>query len=218
MSSLNQIEDNRSELEKILKSVLSKIGSIQIGTKEQFPFGWRKSAKGRTVWRILEEAINQNLEKYIDELGFKSITPASSEVGVYDFCLLLNSDKKVYVNIKSAVKGGKVNKDDISKATSLIEFFKEDINYELYIASFEINFSDDMYINFEDCYVMPIMWLPDIYVNPSNNGNLQSSKYKNIDEAIKRTTDKFMEELEKEISNAKVKKLQNRTLKYEVYR
>ena len=203
---LSQIEENRSELEKILKSVLSKIGSIQIGTKEQFPFGWRKSAKGRTVWRILEEAINQNLEKYIDELGFKSITPASSEVGVYDFCLVLNSDKKVYVNIKSAVKGGKVNKDDISKANSLIEFFKEDINYELYIASFEISFSDDMYINFEDCYVMPIMWLPDIYVNPSNNGNLQSSKYKNIDEAIKRTTDKFMEELEEEISNAKVKK------------
>ncbi len=203
---LSQIEENRSELEKILKSVLSKIGSIQIGTKEQFPFGWRKSAKGRTVWRILEEAINQNLEKYIDELGFKSITPASSEVGVYDFCLVLNTDKKVYVNIKSAVKGGKVNKDDISKANSLIEFFKEDINYELYIASFEISFSDDMYINFEDCYVMPIMWLPDIYVNPSNNGNLQSSKYKNIDEAIKRTTDKFMEELEVEISNAKVKK------------
>lgn len=206
MSVLSQIEENRSELEKILKSVLSKIGSIQIGTKEQFPFGWRKSAKGRTVWRILEEAINQNLEKYIDELGFVSITPASSEVGVYDFCLVLNSDKKVYVNIKSAVKGGKVNKDDISKANSLIEFFKEDINYELYIASFEISFSDNMYINFEDCYVMPIMWLPDIYVNPSNNGNLQSSKYKNINEAIKRTTDKFMEELEEEISNAKAKK------------
>lgn len=207
MSSLNQIEDNRSELEKILKSVLSKIGRIQIGTKEQFPYGWRKSAKGRTVWRILEEAINQNLEKYIDELGFLSITPSSSEVGVYDFCLVLNSDKKVYVNIKSAVKGGKVNKDDISKANSLIEFFKEDMNYELYIASFEISFSDDMYINFEDCYVMPIMWLPDIYVNPSNNGNLQSSKYKNIDDAIKRTNDEFMEELEKEVLNAKAKKI-----------
>lgn len=203
---IESIKNNRNDLEVILVKLLKKIGKIQIGTKEQFPFGWRKAAKGRTVWRILEEAINQNLEKYIDDLGFKSIEPASSEVGVYDFSLVLNNGEKVYVNIKSAVKGGRKNKDDISKAYSLVNFFEENINYELYIASFEISFSDDMYINFENCYVMPIMWLPDIYVNPSNNGNLQSSKYKEIDEAILRTNEQFIEELNEEILNAEEKK------------
>lgn len=203
---IENVKHNRNELEVILRSLLKKIGRIQIGSKEQFPFGWRKAAKGRTVWRILEEAINQNLEKYIGELGFNSITPATSEVGVYDFSLILNNDEKIYVNIKSAVKGGRKNKDDISKAYSLVNFFSENINYELYIASFEISFSDNMYINFENCYVMPIMWLPDIYVNPSNNGNLQSSKYKEINEATERTNEQFLEELNEEILNSEKKK------------
>ncbi|WP_321469256.1 hypothetical protein [Halarcobacter sp.] len=204
--SIEQVEKNTNELNEILTKLLNKIDKIQIGTKEQFPFGWKKAAKGRTVWRILEEAINQNLEKYIKELGFDSMEPASSEVGVYDFSLTLNSKKKVYVNIKSAVKGGKKNKDDISKAYSLESFFSDSIDSELYIASFEISFSDDMYIKLENCYVMPIMWLPDIYINPSNNGNLQSSKYKEIDSAIKRTNIEFLEELKAEIKVAERKK------------
>lgn len=206
MSEIKQIAENRLELETILKQVVGEIGRIQIGTKEQFPFGWRKAAKGRTVWRILEESINQNLEKHILALGFKEILPADSEVGVYDFSIVLKSDKTLYVNIKSAVKGGKINKDDISKAEKLIEFFNKNENAELYVASFEISFSDDMYIELEDCYVMPTMWLPDIYVNPSNNGNLQSSKYKNIEEAIERTSKEFIQELKKEILVSEEKK------------
>ncbi len=34
------------------------------------PFGWRKAAKGRIVWRIIEEVISQNLETHAKELGF----------------------------------------------------------------------------------------------------------------------------------------------------
>ena len=49
------------------------------------PYGWRKAAKGRTVWRIVEEVISQGLESQVKSLGFDSVAPADSEVGVYDF-------------------------------------------------------------------------------------------------------------------------------------
>gem|GEM_PF-5912452 len=29
-----------------------------------------------------------------------------------------------------------------------------------------------MTINIEKCVVSPVAWIPDIYINPSNNGNL----------------------------------------------
>ena len=50
-----------------------------------------------------------------------------------------------------------------------------------------------MSIEVEKCVVFPIAWIPDVYINPSNNGNLQSSKYKNLEEAIKRTNADFYE-------------------------
>lgn len=53
---------------------------------------------------------------------------------------------------------------------------------------------------------MPIAWLPDIYVNPSNNGNLQSSKYKSLDTAIKRTFPEFYRLLLDEIEVARQKR------------
>ena len=64
---IQQTEKYRIKLENSLNVLRNKIKKIQIGCGEQFPYGWRKAAKGRTVWRIVEEAINQNLEKYQQE-------------------------------------------------------------------------------------------------------------------------------------------------------
>lgn len=212
MENSNLVEKHRQEIESILKQIIIKIGRIQIGKIEQFPFGWRQSAKGRTVWRILEEAINQNLEKYSEEFDSYTFTPPHSEVGVYDFSLQLRCcSRNLYVNIKSASIGGKTNKDDMSKANKLVDFFEEDKKQELYIASFEIMFNDDMSIEISNCFVMPIMWLPDIYINPSNN-NLQSSKYKNVDLATKRTSLEFLKALKFELEVAKEKKRQKQSL------
>ena len=52
-----------------------------------------------------------------------------------------------------------------------------------------------MSVEIVNIYVMPTAWLPDIYVNPSNNGNLQSSQYKEIANAVKRTNAEFIAEL-----------------------
>jgi hypothetical protein len=57
---------------------------------------------------------------------------------------------------------------------------------------------------------MPISWLPDIYVNPSNNGNLQSSKYKDIALSTKRTNQQFLQELKDEMKVAQNKKEEKR--------
>ena len=156
------------------------------------PYGWRKAAKGRTVWRIVEEVISQGLEFQAKELGFDEVHSADSEVGVYDFRFQYEGNKESYVNIKSSVKGGKINKDDISKAIGLIDFYKENPNSNLYVATFVISFKDNMTIGLEKCIVFPTAWIPDVYVNPSNNGNLQSSKYKDLDKAIKRTPQEFL--------------------------
>jgi hypothetical protein len=111
-----------------------------------------------------------------------------------------------YFNIKSAVYGGRTNKDDISKAIGLKAFFDEDINKPLFICTFVLNFLEDMTIEMIECYVMPTTWLPDIYVNPSNNGNLQSSKYKDLKLAVKRSNQEFYDLLIQEMEVATKKK------------
>ncbi len=207
MTTIQQTEEYRAKLENCLNILKNKIEKIQIGSSKQFPFGWRKAAKGRTVWRIVEEAINQNLEKFHEELGIESIEPSDSEVSVYDTKIKFRGDSEfIYTNIKSAVLGGRTNKDDISKANGLQEFFQQDIDRQLFISTFVIRFDDEMTISLTDCHVMPIMWLPDIYVNPSNNGNLQSSKYKDVKDAVRRTNEEFFVELSSAVDIAQGKR------------
>lgn len=190
------VDTERKYLQDKLKSLICSIGDIPIANKRIMPYGWRKSAKGRTVWRIVEEVISQCLEYQAKKLGFDSVHPSDSEVGVYDFKFVYNGNRESYVNIKSSVKGGRTNKDDISKAIGLIDFYNKNPNANLYIATFVISFKENMSIGLDDCIVFPAAWIPDIYVNPSNNGNLQSSKYKNIDLAVKRTPQEFLKYLE----------------------
>lgn len=190
---LDKIVIERIFLEKTLNKLITNIGSIPIANKNIMPYGWRKAAKGRTVWRIVEEIINQGIESQYKELGFESVSPATSEVGIYDFKFSCLGNKESFVNIKSSVIGSKKNKDDISKASKLIEFYHQYPNANLYIATFEIKFNSDLTIGFNKCTVFPTAWLSDIYVNPSNNGNLQSSTYKNLSTAIKRTPKEFYE-------------------------
>ncbi len=107
-----------------------------------------------------------------------------------------------YVNVKSAVKGGRSNKDDISKARLLEAFFNLKPESILLVATIQIEFLDTMHLRLSDANVMPIAWIPDIYVNPSNNGNLQSSKYKDINNAVMRTNSEFLQLLRQEIAIA----------------
>ncbi len=68
-ASVNQVAAYSGKIRKVLNKVSTQLGSIQIGNTRQFPNGWGKAAKGRTVWRIVEEAINQNLKKQCTTLG-----------------------------------------------------------------------------------------------------------------------------------------------------
>lgn len=187
-----QIEALRVGLQESFDLLVKKINKIQIGTKEQFPFGWRNAAKGRTVWRILEEIITQNLEQDYNDFKLQSVTPSDSEVSVFDFeCKITGNNTPIYINIKSAVLGGRKNKDDISKGIGLKEFYAEDINKTFFVGTFFIKFNDDMSIEIDHATVFPIAWIKDIYVNPSNNGNLQSAYYKDINDAVKRSNAEF---------------------------
>lgn len=200
------VEIERKYLEDKLNSLIKNIGDIPITNTRIMPYGWWKAAKGRTVWRIVEEVISQGLESQATSLGFDSVHPADSEVGVYDFRFCYDGNKESYVNIKSSVKGGRTNKDDISKAIGLIDFYKEKPNANLYVATFVISFKPDMTIGLEKCIVFPTAWIPDVYVNPSNNGNLQSSMYKRLETAIKRTPAEFLDCLIRENEVAMAKK------------
>ena len=53
-------------------------------------------------------------------------------------------------------------------------------------------------------------WIPDVYINPSNNGNLQSSKYKDLTTATKRTNAEFFEVLKSEMEVARKKKAEKK--------
>ncbi|QDP41917.1 hypothetical protein [Radiobacillus deserti] len=202
---LQTIRQERELLETSINQLIKdRIKYIPIASKELMPYGWRKAGKGRTVWRIIEEVISQNLEMYGSQYGFKSVSPAQSEVGVYDFEFDLQSGAKSFVNIKSAVIDGKVNKDDISKAIGLIDFLEENVDCKLYVATFLIRFTDDMHVELVKCLVCPTTWIPDVYVNPSNNGNLQSSKYKDLTAMVPRTNAEFLIELKEQNKIAKL--------------
>ena len=95
---LEEIEKLRSNLEESLTKLIKKIGKVQIGKKEQFPFGWRKSAKGRTVWRIIEEIITQNLELHHKDFGIAKVSPSDSEVSVYDMQCEYTGHAPLYIN------------------------------------------------------------------------------------------------------------------------
>jgi len=208
---VNEIEDierHRAELERRLRSLIAKIGEVPIGNPGQFPFGWRKSAKGRTVWRLLEEVISQNIEAQGKSIGIHDFVPASSEVGVYDFSFKFEDSRTLYVNVKSAVQGRGVSKDDISKADKLINFFETTHDATLFIATIEIAFLENpIRLKLTNCYVVPVSWLPDIYVNPSNNGNLQSSKYKDLPAAKRRSLEEFVDILRGALVEARKKRL-----------
>lgn len=204
---VESIEFLREELHRSLNALIGKIGRIQIGTPEQFPYGWRRAGKGRTVWRIIEEVITQNLIKSYKELGITEIVSSVSETSIFDFAVSFEGeDKKAFVNIKSAVDGGKLQKDDLSKGEGIKLFYETDINQGFFVATFFIKFNEDMSISIDRCAVFPIAWIPDIYINPSNNGNLQSSKYKYIENAVKRTSAEFFELFKVAMEEAKVKK------------
>jgi len=188
----------REKFENSLNRLVQDLGNLKIGKNGQYPYGWRKAAKGRTVWRLVEELISQNLEKNYEKYDLTNMNPSVSEVSVYDFsCTVKGFDEEIFVNIKGSNKDVRTNKDDISKAEKLLEFYGENKNKKLFVATFLMEFLDSMEISLERCILMPIAWLPDIYINPSNNGNLQSSKYKDIEASIKRTNADFLIEFQK---------------------
>ena len=206
---IKDTETLREKLQNSCDLLIRRIGKIQIGSTDLFPYGWRKAAKGRTVWRIVEEVITQNLEKYHNDFNLDSIHPSDSEVTVYDMkCVYGNFD--AYINIKSAVVDGKRQKDDISKADGLKAFYADDINKQFFIATFFIQFNANMSIEITKAIVFPIAWIPDIYVNPSNNGNLQSAYYKDLGDAVKRTNNPFIPLLHNAIQIAEKKKQENK--------
>lgn len=209
LEELKEVEMLRDSLEGSLSKLLQKVGKIQIGKKEQFPYGWRKAAKGRTVWRIIEEIITQNLEKHHKEFGITEVVPADSEVSVYDMQCRFSGHAPLFINIKSAVEGKKRTKDDISKAKGLADFYSKNPSNIFMIATFLIKFDDNMTVKLTKAIVMPVAWIPDVYVNPSNNGNLQSSYAKDLDKAIKRTNASFINELHAAIEIAAEKKKKN---------
>lgn len=200
------VEKERLFLEKCLQNLIQDIGPIPIGNKNIMPLGWRKAAKGRTVWRIIEEIISQNLETKYKDYGFESVSTSTSEVSVYDFQFKHPDGEHSFVNIKSSVLNGRINKDDISKSSGLKSFYNDNPNANLYIATFVLEFLEDLTILIKDTIVFPVSWIPDLYVNPSNNGNLQSSKVKNIMNKIPRTNEEFLLELDKAIIIAENKR------------
>lgn len=119
---------------------------------------------------------------------------------------LKNDTRILYLNFKAAVAGKQTMKGDISKAESIVKFFNADVNRQLFIVTFGIVFHASMAIEIKTCLVTPITWLPDIYVNPSNNGNLQCRQPATLAGATKRTNSLFLTTLKSAMKIAATKR------------
>jgi hypothetical protein len=206
-ATLNQVANYCEKIRRALDKVSEHLGPIQIGNIRQFPNGWGKARKGRTVWRIVEEAINQNLKAKCTTLGLDKVCPPDRETSIFDVELCFKGDPQlIHLNFKAAVADKKHNKGDISKAKKVLEFFAEDLSRQLFIVTFPIAFGNNMTIKIENCLVTPITWLPDIYVNPSNNGNLQCRHPENLKLANRRTNARFVAELKQAMPAAAKKR------------
>ena len=64
---IREIDVLRKKVQATCDLLIKEIGPIQIGSTKIFPYGWRKSAKGRTVWRIVEDSVAKRLDR---RLGF----------------------------------------------------------------------------------------------------------------------------------------------------
>jgi hypothetical protein len=196
----------QKRLASSLNKLLRRIRRIQIGTPKQFPDGWGRAAKGRTVWRIVEEAVVQNLKKHRASLGLAVAEVAPREVDIYDVKIRFkNSTIELFLNLKTYAAGLETKKGDISKAKRIIEFFDQDVARQLFIVRLVIRFSADMCIEIKECLVVPITWLPDIDVNYHNH-NLQCRQPKTLGGVTRRTNSKFVAALQHAIRIADAKR------------
>jgi hypothetical protein len=199
---LKQTQAFQKRLTSSLQQLLKRIGRIQIGTPRQFPDGWGRAAKGRTVLRIVEEAVVQNIKARHAELGLAHAEAAPGETELYDVKVRFEWSKvDLFLNLKTAARGRETKKGDVSKADGIIRFFQKDAERQLFIVTLVVRFSADMFIEIEKCLVIPITWLTDIYVNPRNN-NLQCCQPKRLVDATKRTNAEFIAALRREIDAA----------------
>lgn len=205
---IKRTADAHAAIRVAVETVIEDLGALTIGTGKQFPFGWRKAGKGRTVWRLVEEVIVQGLEARAADLGLVSVTPAASEIGVFDVAVeLAEPSMTCYINIKAAANNGKIQKDDVSKAKSLELFYQQNPTDQLFLATIYMDFTsndDSLRVELKRCSVLPVAWIPDVYVNPSNNGNLQSSKYRDASLAVERTNTEFLAELRSAMERASI--------------
>jgi hypothetical protein len=203
---LKQTEAFQKRLTSSLEKLLKRIGRIQIGTPQQFPDGWGRAAKGRTVWRIVEEAVVQNIKARRAELGLAHAEAAPGETELYDVKVRFEQSKvDLFLNLKTAASGRETKKGDVSKADGIIRFFDMDAGRQLFIVTLVVTFSADMFIEITKCLVVPITWLSDVYVNPRNN-NLQCCQPKALANATKRTNAEFIAVLRHEMDAADVKR------------
>lgn len=203
---LKQTRAFQGRLTTCLTKLLKRIGRVQIGTPQQFPEGWGRAAKGRTVWRIVEEAVVQNLKARRGELELDHTEAAAGETELYDVKLRFQKSKvELFLNLKTAAIGRETKKGDVSKADGIVRFFEKDAERQLFIVTLVVTFCSDMFIEIKRCRVVPITWLSDIYVNPRNN-NLQCCQPKKLSDATKRTNAEFITALQREMEIADAKR------------
>jgi hypothetical protein len=166
---------------------------LPIGGPEHFPDGWQRAAKGRTVWRIAELAVLQNLKRIAESEGLVDFTQAETETHPFDFHCRIARVGETQVNLKTytdrARKGGN---EDVSKALRLLDFMQSYPEVVLLLASVKIEFHDDPFgIQIGQPSVVPLAWLGDIYVNGSSNKNLMTASARRPDACIERSHAEF---------------------------
>jgi len=197
------VREAMDRVDTALANVLSAIGGWEVVPKELVPLGLGRAAKGRTVWRLVEEVVKQNLQVRAEELGLADVTVPEDEVGPYDCVVSTGELPSVHLNLKAAGTSGRANKDDVSKAEAIEEFYRSGGDDALLcVAVVKLEFVETR-IEFRGHQLFNVAWIPDIYVNPSNN-NLQSSKYRT--DRTERTNIDFLALLEAQLAAAHAKR------------
>lgn len=134
----------RVKLQESFDKLIGLLGKVQMGSKEQLPYGWGNLNKGRIIPSVLKEIIVQNVEKNHLKIGVSKMSPSASQYNKDWLIELEGEEKSVYINFRTQEVKRKSRKKNSSDADYFSQFYDESNGTLTFASTFYFKLHDDI--------------------------------------------------------------------------